>query len=208
MFLQQAKTKRIQAKDWEFITLHTSYQHNLLGTFAYAMWKAIEWKIHGTKVGQQEKEVILLWDYEKFTSVVGNQLHHTIKVYTVNQSNNLHEADFNKMFDVLKQNQNEANDIKAELERHKHDLLALVADSPSTYSLTPLPTPAYNTSTYASPAPNYNTSNYSTPSPTYTTTMYATPEHAYVPVKYASLPPKYNTLEGTRVLEHAEVDLM
>nr|GEU42053.1 hypothetical protein [Tanacetum cinerariifolium] len=98
---------------------------------AYAMSKAIEWKMHGIKVRQQEKEVILLWDYEKFTSVPGNQLHHTIK------SKNLHEADFNQIFDVLKQNQNEANDIKAELERRKHDPLALVADSPSAYSLTP-----------------------------------------------------------------------
>ncbi|GJS83884.1 hypothetical protein Tco_0750425 [Tanacetum coccineum] len=36
---------------------------------AFAMWKAIERKLQGKKVGLQEKEVTLLWEYEKFTSM-------------------------------------------------------------------------------------------------------------------------------------------
>nr|GEV91103.1 hypothetical protein [Tanacetum cinerariifolium] len=43
------------------------------------------------------------------------------------KTKSLHDIDFHQNFDVLKQKQDEANDVKAENERYKNDQLALVA---------------------------------------------------------------------------------
>jgi hypothetical protein len=55
-------------------------------------------------------------------------------VTIVYQTKNLHEVTYDQLYDFLKQNQDEANEVRAEILAKKHDPLALMANTP-----TPLP---------------------------------------------------------------------
>ena len=57
-------------------------------------------------------------------------------VTIVNQTKNLHQVDYDQIYDFLKQNQAEANEVRKENLAKNHDPLALIATTP-----TPLPTP-------------------------------------------------------------------
>ncbi|PWA78396.1 hypothetical protein CTI12_AA215480 [Artemisia annua] len=120
-------------------------------------------------------------------------------VNQVKQSKDVHEIDFHKIYDIWLQNQDEANDVKADLERRKHDPLALVASTtvhpttshmnhaattPHSYKYqAPTPSPrqynGYAPSGYALPAPTYSSSAYEAPAPVYSTTAYVAPATTY-----------------------------
>ncbi|GJW17237.1 hypothetical protein Tco_0024673 [Tanacetum coccineum] len=107
-----------------------------------------------------------------------------------------------------KENQDEANDIRAELKRRKHDPLALVSNTCFAYSMTRynnqplvppaskntgyanagcvLPTPMYSSSTYVAPSSTYNTSVYALHAPNYTSSSYATHAPTYATTVYAT----------------------
>ena len=59
-------------------------------------------------------------------------------VTIVNQTKDLHAMNFNQLYDFLKQNQAEADEVKKEKMLMNHDPLALIANMPT-------PTPTYNT---------------------------------------------------------------
>ncbi|GKD34917.1 hypothetical protein Tco_1250426 [Tanacetum coccineum] len=177
---------------------------------AFDMWKAIEWQMQGTKVGLQEKELIVLCEYEKFTSVQRETIaSYYLRFARVINNLNKNKLDLKNIMMNITFLLKEANDIKAELERRKHDPLAHVAHTPLAYnSHAPLSSPMFSPATYITLTPAYNASSYAAPCPTYTTTIYSPPKHAYSQVDYASLPPEYSTPEATRVIEHVEIDPM
>ncbi|GKB53254.1 hypothetical protein Tco_0904007 [Tanacetum coccineum] len=55
-------------------------------------------------------------------------------VTIVRQTNNLHEADFTQIYDFLKMNQDEVNELRAKLLAKTHDPLALMAHSQNPYN--------------------------------------------------------------------------
>ncbi|GKC48976.1 hypothetical protein Tco_1071721 [Tanacetum coccineum] len=55
-------------------------------------------------------------------------------VTTVHQTKNLYEVDYNQLYDFLKMNQEEANEIRAERLAKTHDPLALMANSKNPYN--------------------------------------------------------------------------
>nr|GEZ91595.1 hypothetical protein [Tanacetum cinerariifolium] len=71
-------------------------------------------------IGEQEKKAKLFNEWEKFTSTDGH-------VTIVHQTKTLHEADFTQIYDFLKMNQDEVNELRAERFAKSHDPLALMA---------------------------------------------------------------------------------
>ena len=52
-------------------------------------------------------------------------------VTIVNQTKNLHQVDYDQLYDFLKQNQAEANEVRKEKLAKNHDPLALIATTPT-----------------------------------------------------------------------------
>ncbi|GJU80956.1 hypothetical protein Tco_1283321 [Tanacetum coccineum] len=87
---------------------------------ACEMWKAIERLKQGESINVQDLETNLYWEFEKFTSRDVNVqflLQRTTKwqrfVTLVKQSQELKTVSYHKLYDILKQHQNEVNEIRA-----------------------------------------------------------------------------------------------
>nr|GEW47709.1 retrovirus-related Pol polyprotein from transposon TNT 1-94 [Tanacetum cinerariifolium] len=80
------------------------------------MWKAIERLKQGESINVQDLETNLYWEFGKFTSQDGESLesHYSRFVTLINQSQELKTVSYHKLYDNLKQHQNEVNEIKAE----------------------------------------------------------------------------------------------
>nr|GEX31866.1 hypothetical protein [Tanacetum cinerariifolium] len=109
---------------------------------ACEMWKAIERLKHGESINIQDLETNLYWEFRKFTSrddeslesyysrfykmmneLVGNQC----------DSQELKTVSYHKLYDILKQHQNEVNELRAERLARTANPLALVAQQQPVY---------------------------------------------------------------------------
>nr|GEW90837.1 retrovirus-related Pol polyprotein from transposon TNT 1-94 [Tanacetum cinerariifolium] len=112
------------------------------------MWKAIERLKQGESFNVQDLETNLFWKFEKFTSQDGESLksyysrfykmmNELIKwqrfVTLVKQSQELKTVLYYKLYDILKQHQNEVNEIKAKRIARIVNPLALVAQQKPVY---------------------------------------------------------------------------
>nr|GEX06727.1 hypothetical protein [Tanacetum cinerariifolium] len=88
---------------------------------ACQMWKAIERLKQGESINVQDLETNLYWEFRKFTSRDSESLesYYSRFVTFVNQSQELKTVSYHKLYDILKQHQNEVNELKAE--RLAHD---------------------------------------------------------------------------------------
>nr|GEX98926.1 hypothetical protein [Tanacetum cinerariifolium] len=100
------------------------------------MWKAIERLKHGESINVQDLETNLYWEFGKFTSRDGESLEsYYSRFYKMmnelirNQcdSQELKTVSYHKLYDILKQHQNEVNEIKDERIARIANPLALVA---------------------------------------------------------------------------------
>nr|GEW37324.1 retrovirus-related Pol polyprotein from transposon TNT 1-94 [Tanacetum cinerariifolium] len=107
---------------------------------ACEMWKAIERLKHGESINVQDLETNLYWEFRKFTSWDVNvqfllQLQPEWQrfVTLVKQSQELKTVSYHKLYVILKQHQNEVNEIKAERIARTANPLALVAQQQPVY---------------------------------------------------------------------------
>ncbi|GJU10684.1 hypothetical protein Tco_1133080 [Tanacetum coccineum] len=107
---------------------------------ACEMWKAIERLKQGESINVQDLETNLYWEFGKFTSRDVNvqfllQLQPEWQrfVTLVKQSQELKTVSYHKLYDILKQHQNEVNEIRAERLARTANPLALVAQQQPVY---------------------------------------------------------------------------
>ncbi|GJU09170.1 hypothetical protein Tco_1125600 [Tanacetum coccineum] len=122
---------------------------------ACEMWKAIERLKQGESINVQDLETNLYWEFGKFTSRDGESLesyysrfyNHQVNVQfllqlqpewqrfvtLVKQSQELKTVSYHKLYDILKQHQNEVNEIRAERLARTANPLALVAQQQPVY---------------------------------------------------------------------------
>nr|GEU80926.1 retrotransposon Orf1 [Tanacetum cinerariifolium] len=83
---------------------------------AMEMWKAIERLNPDESINVQDLETNLYWESGKFTSQDGESLasYYLRFVTLVKQSQELKTVSYHKLYDILKQHQNEVNEIRAE----------------------------------------------------------------------------------------------
>ncbi|GKF00393.1 retrovirus-related pol polyprotein from transposon TNT 1-94, partial [Tanacetum coccineum] len=96
---------------------------------ACEMWKAIERLKQGELINVQDLETNLYWEFGKFTSRDEWQRFMTL----VKQSQELKTVSYHKLYDILKQHQNEVNEIRAERLARTSNPLALVAQQKPVY---------------------------------------------------------------------------
>ncbi|GJY79991.1 uncharacterized mitochondrial protein-like protein [Tanacetum coccineum] len=96
---------------------------------ACEMWKAIERLKQGESINVQDLETNLYWEFGKFTSRDEWQRF----VILDKQSQELKTVSYHKLYDILKQHQNEVNEIRAERLARTANPLALVAQQQPVY---------------------------------------------------------------------------
>ncbi|GJT93198.1 retrovirus-related pol polyprotein from transposon TNT 1-94 [Tanacetum coccineum] len=91
-------------------------------------WIAIERLKQGENINRQDVEMKLFWEFGKFTSHEGETLesYYTRFMTIVNQEHDLKEVSYHTLFDILKQHQNEVNELRAKRLAMITNLLALV----------------------------------------------------------------------------------
>ncbi|GJW52391.1 retrovirus-related pol polyprotein from transposon TNT 1-94 [Tanacetum coccineum] len=102
---------------------------------ACEMWKAIKRLKQGESINVQDLETNLYWEFVKFTSRDGESLesYYSRFVTLVKQSQELKTVSYHKLYDILKQHQNEVNEIRAERLARTANPLALVAQQQPVY---------------------------------------------------------------------------
>ncbi|GKD06512.1 hypothetical protein Tco_1181486, partial [Tanacetum coccineum] len=131
---------------------------------AMEMWKVIEKLKQGDSINVQDLETNLYWEFGKFTSRDGE----TLDSYYSRPD--LKNVSYHKLYDILKQHQNEVNEIRAKILAQNVNPLAIVANTqqPVYY---PQPKPTYYTQSSSTisqaAARNKEKEIANTPSPTY-----------------------------------------
>ncbi|GJV60119.1 retrovirus-related pol polyprotein from transposon TNT 1-94 [Tanacetum coccineum] len=103
---------------------------------ACEMWKAIERLKQGESINVQDLETNLYWEFGKFTSRDGESLESYYSRFykMMNElSQELKTVSYHKLYDILKQHQNEVNEIRAERLARTANPLALVAQQQPVY---------------------------------------------------------------------------
>nr|GEV38893.1 hypothetical protein [Tanacetum cinerariifolium] len=102
---------------------------------ACEMWKSIERLKQGESINIQDLETNLYWEFGKFTSRDGESLesYYSRFVTLVKQSQELKTVSYYKLYDILKQHQNEVNELRAERLARTTNPLALVAQQQPVY---------------------------------------------------------------------------
>ncbi|GKD40007.1 integrase, catalytic region, zinc finger, CCHC-type containing protein [Tanacetum coccineum] len=103
---------------------------------ACEMWKAIERLKQGESINVQDLETNLYWEFGKFTSRDGESLESYYSRFykMMNElSQELKTVSYHKLYDILKQHQNEVNEIRAERLACTANPLALVAQQQPVY---------------------------------------------------------------------------
>nr|GEX98999.1 hypothetical protein [Tanacetum cinerariifolium] len=102
---------------------------------ACEMWKAIERLKQGKSINVQDLETNLYWEFGKFTSRDGESLesYYSRFVALVKQSQELKTVSYHKLYDILKQHQNEVNELRVERIARAANPLALVAQQQPFY---------------------------------------------------------------------------
>nr|GEV09339.1 hypothetical protein [Tanacetum cinerariifolium] len=144
---------------------HSNFEVNACPN-ACEMWKAIERLKHGKSINVQDLETNLYWEFGKFTSQDGESLdsyysrfYKMMNELVRNQcdSQELKTVSYHKLYDILKQYQNEVNEIRVERITRTANPLALVAQQQPVYDPQNHPTHYnQNSSTRSQQAANRN----------------------------------------------------
>ncbi|GKB95779.1 hypothetical protein Tco_0981916, partial [Tanacetum coccineum] len=126
---------------------------------AMEMWKAIKRLKQGESINVQDLETNLYWEFRKFTLRDGESLdsYYSRFVTLVKRNQELKTVSYHKLYDILKQYQNEVNEIRAERLACTANPLALVAQQQQpVYHPQPNPTHYTQSSSTRSQAPTRN----------------------------------------------------
>nr|GEW31506.1 hypothetical protein [Tanacetum cinerariifolium] len=105
------------------------------------IWNRVKELMEGNELTKQERESKLYDEFNRFTSKKGEliqsyYLRYTKLINATKQAKNLYEVSFDKLYAYLKQNENDANEVRTMRQRFS-DPLALIANtynSPPSYS--------------------------------------------------------------------------
>ncbi|GJZ76363.1 hypothetical protein Tco_0641035 [Tanacetum coccineum] len=140
---------------------------------ACEMWKAIESLKQGESINVQDLETNLYWEFGKFTSRDGAslKLYYSRFYKMMNElSQELKIVSYHKLYNILKQHQNEVNELRAKRLAHIANPLALVAQQQPVYHPQNHPTHyTHNSSTRSQQATTKNKGKaiVNSPPPTY-----------------------------------------
>ncbi|GJS53864.1 copia protein [Tanacetum coccineum] len=99
------------------------------------MWKAVERLKQCESINVQDPKTNLYWEFEKFTSLDGESLnsYYLRFVTLVKQREQLKTISYHKLYDILKQHQNEVNEIRAERQERTTNPLTLISQQKLVY---------------------------------------------------------------------------
>nr|GEX55242.1 hypothetical protein [Tanacetum cinerariifolium] len=124
---------------------------------AQKIWLRVQQMIKGSNIGIQEKKAKLFNERESNLKFLNNlQPEWSRHVTIVHQTKDLHTADYTQLYDFMKYNQKEVDDLKAERIARTQDPQALMATSNNPY---PFPVlhqdqPSFNHNYMQQPMPN------------------------------------------------------
>nr|GEY08313.1 hypothetical protein [Tanacetum cinerariifolium] len=103
------------------------------------IWLRVQQMMKGSDIGIQEKKAKLFNEWERFTSNEGESIksyYHqwSRHVTIVHQTKDLHTADYTQLYDFVKYNQKEVDELKAERLKKTQDPVALMANSNNPYA--------------------------------------------------------------------------
>nr|GEZ56243.1 hypothetical protein [Tanacetum cinerariifolium] len=103
------------------------------------IWLQVQQMMKGSDIEIQEKKAKLFNEWERFTSNEGESIesyYHqwSRHVTIVHQTKDLHTADYTQLYDFLKYNQKEVDELKAERLINTQDPLVLMANSNNPYA--------------------------------------------------------------------------
>ncbi|GKA43791.1 hypothetical protein Tco_0736515, partial [Tanacetum coccineum] len=127
---------------------------------ANEMWIAIERLQQGESLNVQDVKTNLFWEFGKFTSRDGETMesYYSRYVTVVKQSKEIDTISYHTLFDILKQYQNEVNDIRAErIAKSANPLALLAAAQPYSDNYYQAPKPQRSNATSSSTRPSAST---------------------------------------------------
>nr|GEZ65653.1 integrase, catalytic region, zinc finger, CCHC-type, peptidase aspartic, catalytic [Tanacetum cinerariifolium] len=98
---------------------------------AKEIWECVRQMMKGSDIGEQEKKAKLFNEWESSRLLTGNRSN---RIIIVRQTKNLHEADFTQIYDFLKINHEEVNELRAKRLAKSHDPLALMDHSQNSFN--------------------------------------------------------------------------
>nr|GEX36268.1 hypothetical protein [Tanacetum cinerariifolium] len=121
------------------------------------IWLRVQQMMKGSDIGIQEKKAKLFNERKSNLKFLNNlQPEWSRHVTIVHQTKDLHAADYTQLYDFLKYNQKEVDELKAERLTKTQDPLALMANSNNPYAF-PAPhqdQPSFNQNYMQQPMPN------------------------------------------------------
>nr|GFC75790.1 hypothetical protein [Tanacetum cinerariifolium] len=141
--LSERELKQIEADDQVIQTILLGLLEDIYTAVdscetAQEIWLRVQQMMKGSDIGIQEKKAKNKHFSEKIASnlkFLNNlQLEWSRYVTIVHQTKDLHTADYTQLYDFLKYNQKEVDELKAELLAKIQDPLALMANSNNPYA--------------------------------------------------------------------------
>nr|GEV76402.1 hypothetical protein [Tanacetum cinerariifolium] len=158
---------------------------------AQEMWEAIERLQQGESLNIQDVKTNLFWEFGKFTLHDEETMEWFMTI--VKQQQKLDEVSYHKLFDILKQYQNEVNELRAEILARNANPLALVATAQANQD------PYYQTSrSHRSSAPSSK--------PSIPTRSHTTTKHKGKEISKPITPPSETTSKEDSDPEQAQRD--
>nr|GEY17013.1 hypothetical protein [Tanacetum cinerariifolium] len=138
--LSERELKQIEADDQAIQTILLGLPEDIYAAVdscetAQEIWLRVQQMMKGSDIGIQEKKAKLFNKWESNLKFLNNlQPEWSRYVTIVHQTKDLHTADYTQLYDFLKYNQKEVDELKAERIAKIQDPLALMANSNNPYA--------------------------------------------------------------------------
>ncbi|GKC54574.1 hypothetical protein Tco_1077319 [Tanacetum coccineum] len=145
--LSTTEAKQVEADDQAIQTILMGLPEDIYDAVDscnsdHEIWLRVQQMMKVIDSGLQEKEAKLLNELERFTSTEGESIesyyYHIAKMETyvtlVHQTKKPHDVDYNQLYDYLKQNQEEVNEVRAEQLARTYDPSTFMANTQTPYT--------------------------------------------------------------------------
>nr|GEY85586.1 reverse transcriptase domain-containing protein [Tanacetum cinerariifolium] len=168
--LSDKELKHIEANDQAIQTILLGHPEDIYAAVdscetAQKIWLRVQQMMKGYDIGDQEKKAQLFNEWESNLKFLNNlQPEWSRHVTIVHQTKDLHTADYTQLYDFLKYNQKEVDELKAERLAKTQDPLALMANSnnPYVFSTPHQDQSSFNQNYLQQPMPNIEDNTYPT----------------------------------------------
>nr|GEV03276.1 hypothetical protein [Tanacetum cinerariifolium] len=142
--LTEKELKQIEADDQAIQTILFGLPKDIYTAVdscetAQEIWLRVQQIMKGSDIGYQEKKAKLFNEWERFTSNYGESIESSYHQWSrhvniVHQTKDLHTTDYTQLYDFLKYNQKEVDELKAERLTKIQDPLPLMTTSSNPYN--------------------------------------------------------------------------